>query len=90
MTEPKAPHQIFEPDRAYRINDFCRLSRRSESGRVPMAKSAIYKAINEGTFPAPTKLGTRTSVWFGRQLNGWLKGKFNQSGNAAQGGGYHG
>jgi prophage regulatory protein len=30
---------------------------------VPVSKSTIYQWIKEGRFPAPTKLGERTSAW---------------------------
>jgi prophage regulatory protein len=30
---------------------------------VPVSKSTIYEWIKQGKFPAPTKLGERTSAW---------------------------
>lgn len=31
--------------------------------RVGLQRTAIYDRISSGLFPAPVKLGTRTSVW---------------------------
>ena len=31
--------------------------------RIPVSKSSWWKGIREGQFPAPTKLGVRTSAW---------------------------
>lgn len=73
------PFELFDPDRAYRISDIARDPHMPESGKLPMAKSAIWKAIKEGNFPKPTKLNSRTSIFFGRDLNSYLEKKYQQS-----------
>lgn len=81
--QPPSSH-LFDPDRAYRVSDICRDPWRPNSGnKLPMAKSAIYKAVKEGKFPPQVRLNSRTAVWFGRDLNEWLEEKYNRSNNAA-------
>ena len=33
------------------------------SGPIPVSKSTWWKGVKEGRFPAPSKLGPRTTVW---------------------------
>ncbi|MBX9453226.1 MAG: AlpA family phage regulatory protein [Mesorhizobium sp.] len=32
-------------------------------GPLPVSKSSFWNAVREGRFPAPIKLGPRTTVW---------------------------
>lgn len=45
----------------------------SVSDRVGLKKSAIYKRITEGTFPAPIKLSARCSVWDESSIDAWMQ-----------------
>lgn len=40
--------------------------------RVGVKKSAIYKWIKDGKFPAPRKLGTTCSVWPESAIDAWI------------------
>ena len=48
---------------------FLRLSKVQE--RVGLKTTAIYDAINAGTFPAPVKLGTRAVAWVESEIAEW-------------------
>lgn len=37
-----------------------------------LSRSSIYRKIQEGTFPAPVKLGERASGWRQSDLIAWL------------------
>ncbi|WP_243363058.1 helix-turn-helix transcriptional regulator [Fundidesulfovibrio terrae] len=57
--------QIFDiehgqGERFLRAKEVCSL--------LGISKSTLYKFIGEGKFPAPKKLGTRTSVWLSSQV----------------------
>lgn len=41
------------------------------SAQVGLGRTAIYKTIGAGTFPAPVKLG-RASRWSQREVQAWL------------------
>ncbi|MBK5963652.1 hypothetical protein CCR95_06020 [Thiocystis minor] len=58
------------------------------SRRVALKKSAIYKRVQEGTFPAPVKLSERCSVWPEDAIDGWMQRQMDaasgQAGSAAR------
>ena len=39
--------------------------------RVPLCRSAIYKRVKEGTFPAPISLGPRAVGWLDNEIESW-------------------
>lgn len=39
---------------------------------VGLRRSAIYSWIKRGTFPAPIRLGTRSSAWNSDQIEAWI------------------
>ena len=40
-----------------------------------LSKSTIYTQVKEGKFPAPIKLGVRSSGWIEEEVLDWVKGK---------------
>lgn len=38
-----------------------------------MGRSAIYAKIKAGSFPAPIKLGKRTSAWLSSDIDVWIE-----------------
>jgi len=38
-----------------------------------MGRSAIYAKIKAGCFPAPIKLGERTSAWLSSEVDSWIE-----------------
>lgn len=44
-------------------------------GRVKLARSTIYKLMNEGCFPLPLKITSRTIAWQESDLDTWLEGR---------------
>lgn len=41
--------------------------------RVPVSRSAWYQGIKDGRFPAPIKLGPRTSAWRESDINALIQ-----------------
>ena len=42
---------------------------------VGLKKSAIYKKVKAGEFPAPIKLGPHANGWLESAVRGWVKKK---------------
>jgi prophage regulatory protein len=40
---------------------------------VGLKKSAIYKKVKEGDFPAPIKLGPHANGWLESAVQGWIR-----------------
>lgn len=52
-----------------------RLMRRSEVQKVTgISTSVLYREINEGTFPAPVRIGKRTVAWKASEIAAWIDG----------------
>lgn len=43
--------------------------------RVGVGKSTLYRMIQEGTFPAPRKIGASVSVWSDAEVSEWVEKK---------------
>ncbi|WP_201745005.1 helix-turn-helix transcriptional regulator [Aidingimonas lacisalsi] len=41
--------------------------------RTGLARSTVYKYINEGKFPKPIKLGTRAVAWVEDEIDTWIQ-----------------
>ncbi len=46
--------------------------------RTGYKKSAIYKKMHEGTFPALVKIGPRASGWVEDEINAWIKTRIHE------------
>jgi prophage regulatory protein len=44
-----------------------------------ISRAAIYKGAKAGTFPAPVKLGPRSSGWFLPEVMAWVAGRIKAS-----------
>ena len=51
---------------------------------VGFQRSAIYKRIQEGTFPAPIKIGTRASAWPASAIQAWIQTQIRGAASGAQ------
>lgn len=40
--------------------------------RTGLARSTVYKYINENNFPKPIKLGSRAVAWVESEIEGWI------------------
>jgi len=40
--------------------------------RIGASKSAVYRWIHAGKFPAPIRIGDRTSAWEARAIDRWI------------------
>ncbi len=50
-------------ERLLRIKDIVGDKSRGVSGIIPISKSSWWAGVAEGKFPAPIKLGARTTCW---------------------------
>ena len=44
-----------------------------------LSRTAIYLAIQRGTFPKPIKIGKRSVAWISTDIKSWVLEKINQS-----------
>ena len=42
--------------------------------RTGLARATIYRRIQEGTFPQPVKIGTRSVAWPSAVIDDWIRG----------------
>lgn len=49
---------------------------------VGMRKGGIYKAIREGRFPAPVKLGERAVAWPASAVQNWIAARIAEADKA--------
>ncbi len=50
-----------------------RLQRLAEvRDRTGLSRSEIYRRVSIGTFPAPVKLGRRSTAWDSRKVSAWI------------------
>ena len=40
--------------------------------RTARSRSALYKAISEGKFPKPYKIGDRAVAWLANDIDAWI------------------
>lgn len=40
--------------------------------RTGLSRSTIYLRVNNGTFPAPLKIGVRAIAWLEAEIDAWL------------------
>lgn len=55
------------------------LRRPQLEARLGLARSSIYKMMDEGTFPRPVKLGRRAVGWRSEDIEAWLEDLQEQS-----------
>jgi predicted DNA-binding transcriptional regulator AlpA len=47
------------------------------AGPIPVSKSTWWKGVRDGRFPAPKKLGSRTTVWNATDIWALVEGEAN-------------
>ena len=52
-------------ERFLRLNDVL--------GRTGLSRSYIYKSVDDGSFPAPRKVGTTATVWLESEIHQWIQ-----------------
>lgn len=58
-----------------------RLQRLAEvQDRTGLSRSEIYRRVSIGTFPAPVKLGRRSTAWDSRKISAWIEGVLESGG----------
>ena len=60
------------------------LRRRAVERRIGLKRSALYKAIAEGSFPRPVKLGRRAVGWLESEVSEWLRARIAESRGVAK------
>lgn len=48
--------------------------------RTGLSRSEIYRQIKVGTFPAPVKLGLRSSAWVSAEISNWISQRISLRG----------
>lgn len=48
--------------------------------KVGLSRSQIYRLIQEGTFPAPVKIGAQVSVWPDNEIHRWQMDALQKAG----------
>ena len=51
-------------------------------GRLTVSSATIWRWVREGKFPAPFKLGERTTVWDTRAVDAWLEAQTRVRGDS--------
>jgi prophage regulatory protein len=46
--------------------------------RLGLGRSAIYRALREGSFPRPIKITPRASGWLQSEVDAWLAARITQ------------
>jgi len=46
-------------------------------GPIPVSASSWWAGVRDGRFPKPIKLGPRTTVWRGSDIDALIKGDFH-------------
>lgn len=41
--------------------------------RTGLSRSEVYRRVAQGTFPAPVKIGQRSSAWAGKEVDAWIE-----------------
>jgi prophage regulatory protein len=53
--------------------------------RVGICRSQAHALIQQGSFPAPIKLGARASAWLETEIDQWIESRITASRNIAGG-----
>jgi len=63
------------PDEAFvRISQLCfHPGRRGLAVPLPFSSPTLWRKVNAGTFPKPTKLSERVTAWRAGEIREWLK-----------------
>lgn len=48
------------------------LRRPTVQGITGLSRSALYAAVNKGTFPTPVKIGKRAIAWRASDVSAWI------------------
>lgn len=59
------------PKRLIRLPEVC--------DKTGYQRSIIYQRIQEGTFPAPIKIGPRASAWVESEIDDWIADRIESS-----------
>lgn len=62
-------------DRRAQNTEFRFLRIRDVMAMCGKSRSSIYDAVKKGEFPAPVKLGERTSAWVLSEILSWAEGR---------------
>ena len=41
-------------------------------GKLPVSPATVWRWVREGKFPAPFKLGPKTTVWNSEDVDAWM------------------
>ncbi|MCE7031732.1 AlpA family transcriptional regulator [Lysobacter sp. GX 14042] len=43
--------------------------------RTGLSRTEIYRQVKAGTFPAPVKIGSRSSAWIASEVDSWIEAR---------------
>jgi prophage regulatory protein len=46
--------------------------------RTGLSRTAIYDGVHQGTFPAPVKIGSRSSAWVEEEVEAWIQARIRE------------
>ena len=72
------PIWTLEMEDRYQGRDLRMLRLRTAVRRVGLRKSAIYRRIEEGSFPAPVPIGTRARAWAQHEVDAWIRARIDR------------
>lgn len=80
MPIAKLPGVDASKGESMRVLSFSDLTARG----IPYSRVWIYKLMERGEFPKPTKIGARRVVWSETEIDAWLQSRFDaRDGKAA-------
>lgn len=76
--------RLFGAEEDDSVSSIDRMLRREEvEERVGISRSAIYRLMRVGQFPAPRRVGLRAVRWSESDLQAWLASRPHATGNKA-------
>lgn len=61
--------------RFLRVRDIIGDAKLGIESRIPVSASTWWKGVKDGRFPAPVKLGEKTTVWRETDINALINGR---------------
>ena len=58
------------------------LTRREVERRVGMGRSSVYRAMREGRFPEPLRIGPKSVRWSSHEIEAWIAGLARSHGDS--------
>ena len=50
--------------------------------KTGLTRTALYAAVNAGTFPKPVRIGLKAIAWPDHELDAWIEGRISERADA--------